>query len=196
MLASLQSFLRLGLVRPKGWIGDFIFQLVEFLAVAFGVKDSSVCPAPVSPVPENFGSIPPVPLFSPDCRIAETGTSAVSLLPEGNLSTGQGMGQGMTTTRERGRPARTSPGAALPASSTSIKRERRCCPLCSLDDAVSADRLAACRIALTPGGRQAADPTGRSPWSDRGLSRADAQTRFSYDRYSPNRQCEPAARGS
>ncbi len=61
LLASLQSFLRLGLVRPKGWIGDFIFQLVEFLAVAFGVKDSSVCPAPVSPVPENFGLTPPVP---------------------------------------------------------------------------------------------------------------------------------------
>ena len=61
LLAPLQGFLRLGLVRPKGRIGDILFQPVQFLVLAAGVKDSSVCRAPVSPAPESFGSIPPLP---------------------------------------------------------------------------------------------------------------------------------------
>ena len=65
-----------------------------------------------------------LPFFVPRNR-----NGPVSFFPVGHLSTRQGTGHGMTTTRERRRPACTGPGTALPVSPTSIEREwRRCSP--------------------------------------------------------------------
>ena len=60
----------------------------------------------------------------------------------------------MKASWERGRPARTKPGPASPISPTWINRERRHAPPSGMADAVPADRVAACSIALKLSGGQ------------------------------------------
>jgi hypothetical protein len=44
LLAALQNRLRLGLIIPKTRVDDFFFDLVQFPALGFRVKDNSECP--------------------------------------------------------------------------------------------------------------------------------------------------------
>ena len=66
----------------------------------------------------------------------------------------------MTTTRERGRPARTRPGTDFADFPNFDRPETAPLLPFHLDDAVPADRVAACRIALKPDSRQAAKAAG------------------------------------
>jgi len=44
LFAALQNRLRLALIAPEARIDDLLFNLAQFLALSFRVKDNSECP--------------------------------------------------------------------------------------------------------------------------------------------------------